>query len=127
MVTNDDMIAKLPKERQDAINKAVQEEIEKYKKLESLEEDNLHSLPKEIIEIAETLLTYSVKELKILFSKKDICKDADAFEMYKKCEINGHNYLLSRINGNDFIFVQLENPDDVYTEWNVYKDKLKQI
>ena len=40
MTTNDDMIARFSKERQDKINKAVQEEIKKYLKNESADELN---------------------------------------------------------------------------------------
>ena len=40
MTTNDDMIARLSKERQDKINKAVQEEVKKYLKNESVDELN---------------------------------------------------------------------------------------
>ena len=40
MTTNDDMIARLSKERQDKINKAVQEEVKKYLKNESADELN---------------------------------------------------------------------------------------
>ena len=35
MTTNDEMIARLPKERQDKINQAVAKEVAKYKKNES--------------------------------------------------------------------------------------------
>ena len=40
MTTNDDMIARFSKERQDKINKAVQEEVKKYLKNESADELN---------------------------------------------------------------------------------------
>ena len=40
MTTNDDMIARHSKERQDKINKAVQEEVKKYLKNESADELN---------------------------------------------------------------------------------------
>lgn len=65
MTTNDDMIARLPKDRQDKINKAVEEEVKRYTHNESIsteEMKNLNNSLEKLNEDEEELSDY-VKEL----------------------------------------------------------------